>query len=114
MLFNRRAEIISDENAQYQHDVARRTAIRRIIHERVEEGINYEYEKDNWDAMTKVDRVTWRKKQQDHTEWIIKELERKCQPKYNAGFNSSIQGRVAAYRDLLHAILQLENNGGIT
>ncbi|KAL8830715.1 MAG: hypothetical protein Q9191_001277 [Dirinaria sp. TL-2023a] len=112
-LFNRRAELLPDEDARYQHDIARHSAVERSIWERIEEGIDHKTDEDIWHTLVKIDRATWVEKEQEHVQWINKELGRKCQPKFNKGFNKTIEGHLAACRDLLHVTLPLDNCGGI-
>ena len=113
-LLNRRIEMMTTDKARYEHDLARRNAIGRVMQERIKEGIDYKDDLANWQRVLQVEDLTaWREKKEEHTAWIIRKLEEKCSTKHNTGFVSTIEGRLAVYRDLLHVTLQLDNKGGI-
>lgn len=113
-LLNRRIEMLTTDNARYEHDLARRTAIGRVIQERIKEGIDYKSDLEIWHSVLKIDDLaTWRAKREEHTAWIVQELEKKSGTTRNKGFNVTVEGKLAAYRDLLNVTLTLSNRGGI-
>jgi hypothetical protein len=111
-LFKRRAEMITDDDARYEHDMARRKAVELLSRERVKEGLDTEWEAYGWGNMAKTEKEVWRENEAEEMGWIIEHLEAKNKP-FNEGFMATEKGKLAAWRDFLHAILRLENNGGV-
>jgi len=111
-LFKRRAEMITDDDSRYEHDMARRKAVELLSRERVKEGLDTKLEADEWGQMAKTDKEVWCENEAEEMGWIIEHLEAKNEP-FNEGFMATEKGKLAAWRDFLHATLRLENNGGI-
>jgi len=111
-LFKRRAETMTDDDARYEHDMARRKAVELLSRERVKEGLDTEWEADEWATMAKTDKEVWRENEAEEMGGIIEHLEAKNKP-FSEGFMATEKGKLAAWRDFLHATLRLENNGGV-
>lgn len=112
-LFKRRAENITDDDARYEHDVARRKAIELVSRARVKAGLDTEGEADAWAQIVKADRQMWLDTETEEIEWIIAHLEPKNQPSFSAASRATDQGELAVWRDFLHATLRMENQGGV-
>lgn len=104
--------MITDDDSRYEHDMARRKAVELLSRERVKEGLDTKLEADEWGQMAKTDKEVWCENEAEEMGWIIEHLEAKNEP-FNEGFMATDKGKLAAWRDFLHATLRLENNGGV-
>jgi len=111
-LFKRKAEKLTDDDARYEHDTARRKAVELLSRERVRGGLDTVKEGDEWGELAKTDKEQWLKNEVDEMGWIIERLEVKNTP-FNEGSMATPHGKLAVWRDFLHSTLRLENNGGV-
>ncbi len=111
-LFKRHGKMLADDDARYEHDMARRKAVERLSRERVREGLDFVWEADEWGGMATKDKELWLEDEVEDITWIIEHLEVKNTP-FNEGFIATAEGKHAAWRDFLHTTLRLKNNGGI-